>query len=226
MTKKYNAYHGDHELKSTLVALAIKHAEQDEYIKGIYAQIDEYDCETFRGCSVGCSIYDLNNMAGDQTSDYGDHTYLACKLGVPLFVVKMQDDIFEGLPLEKSIAWTQRLFSAIPVGADLLPVAPKFLKFVLESCSTDVEGDEFKQQRTSVEQSLSVIENWIATDRFDAGDAADAACAAYACAAVAYAYAYAYARDAYACAAYAAYEKYADKFIELIKECEIVEKTK
>ena len=223
---KYNAYHGDHNLKETLIKLAKQHAEQDQYIKGEYGGISG---GVFKGCSVGCSINDLNLMTEGQTSDYGDHAYLADKLGIPIFITRLQDCIFEGLPQDKSILWTERLFSAIPVDADLSNVTPKFLKFILESCLIYV--NDFTEQENAIKQTISVMDNWIEAGELDkdaadaAAYAADAAAAAAARAAAdaaadAAAYAAAAAAAAARAAADAVYEKYADKLIELIKECE------
>lgn len=116
-------FHGKEEFKQELIGLARKHREQDEFIKGTYS---DDEAESFRGCSVGCLINDINKKTG-KTYEYSDHEKLAKELGWPEFVCRLQDSIFEGLPDPLFKEWTERLIEAIPVGKDISRALPKFL---------------------------------------------------------------------------------------------------
>lgn len=172
-----NAFNNDNELKSALVALAKQHREKDEYTAGSYG---EKQGSTFKGCSVGCTIYDLNLLKNTKI-EYSNHSELAKALGIPVFIARIQDCIFEGLPESHRYTWTERLFTAINVGSDLSSVMPKFLKVILENCLERIQRYESKQQKDAVLGVIKVIDDWIETGRPAAKAAASAcveACAA------------------------------------------------
>ena len=112
------AFHDDPQFKAQLVEAAIAHREADDYISGTYVEKNG----RFRGCSVGCSLYDVQKIRGTPVISYGNHERLAKTLGVPEWLCHLQDSIFEGLPADQRSRWTERLYAAIPVGADLEPV--------------------------------------------------------------------------------------------------------
>ena len=100
-------YHNDPELKATHVALSILHAEGDRLRAGNYG-----DLTTGIGCSVGCHAMDYG-LSPD------DHAGLAERLGWPLWLVRLQDRLFKGLPPEDRGAWHMSLAASVPVGVDL-----------------------------------------------------------------------------------------------------------
>lgn len=127
------AYNNDPKLKAHLVGCSLENERLDRYIKGVYSNDSK---EGFKGCSVGCTINDYNKLTGNLFM-HGDHGVLADVLGVPLFITLMQDHIFEGLPSELRYAWTHRLLSAIPTGADLSPVRDEFMNAFGLTCTAD-----------------------------------------------------------------------------------------
>ena len=123
------AFNNDKEFKDQMIAAAISHREQDEYIAGAYAKMNG----SFKGCSVGCSLFDVKGIKGiDVGEGYNDHALLAKELGIPEFICHLQDSIFEGLPDSERFKWTERLFNSIPLGVDLTPVLPRFLLKTLD----------------------------------------------------------------------------------------------
>ena len=206
--KTYSAYNNDPELKQKLIDLSVMHRQQDQYIKGTFGE-ENIGQEVFKGCSVGCSVVDVCQIRGiELEADFlSDHTWLAEQLGVPVFITRLQDCIFEGVSTSKRETWTTDFFSAINPGSDLSLVLPKFLKFVLEGVLRHVQDEKHALQKDAINGSILVMQNWIETGRSDclAANAANAAyAAAYAARAAAYAAAYA-AADAADAAAYAAY---------------------
>lgn len=100
-----------------MVAAMEDHARQDRLVAGTYG---EKSREKFYGCSVGCSIYTINQITGNRY-DSGDHTALAYQIGIPDILVWLQDVVFEGLPATKRTEWPVRFYQAIPEESDLTP---------------------------------------------------------------------------------------------------------
>lgn len=100
-------YLNSEDVKAQHVMLATLHAEADRLRSGSYG-----NDRTGIGCSVGC-----------HAMDYGlrldDHAGLARQIGWPLWLVYLQDKIFEGLPETDRGAWHVALTEAVPVGIDL-----------------------------------------------------------------------------------------------------------
>jgi len=106
------AFHGNPAIKATYLARVRAHREADELIHGTY-------WEDGKGCAVGCTIH------GSDHSDYER------KLGVPTILAYLEDRLFESLPAEAAQQWPAAFLEAIPVGADLSLVWPKFAVWLL-----------------------------------------------------------------------------------------------
>jgi hypothetical protein len=98
-----SAWHGDEAVKAKYIARVEAHRLADEIIRGV-------GWEDGKGCAVGC------------TFDNYDHARGPVEIGVPEWLMWLEDAIFEGLPYEKAILWPTQFLSAIPVGANLEPV--------------------------------------------------------------------------------------------------------
>jgi hypothetical protein len=235
-TVKMLAYHNDPQLKEQFLSLLRWHQEQDRIIKGKYADNPKNGLisvagfslpSKFKGCAIGCSINSLKAITGRTDIEYGDHAAYEELIGVPHILARLEDGIFERLPDEKSQAWPVRFAEAIPAGADLSLVWPRFAHWllvderdgVIRFAKTDDQRDAIRGVAELYQDTINGIEVSIDTWRNAADDAADAAYAAtyaaYAAAYAAYAAAYAAADAAYAAAdaadaaadaAYAAYD--------------------
>jgi hypothetical protein len=223
------AFHNKSEIQKEYLDRVIAHSKADEIIKGKY-------WEDGKGCAVGCTVHSSSHRAYET------------ELGIPMWLARMEDRIFEGLPSARAKKFPLEFLSAVNLGADLEKIKIPMLIFILESART----------HTKNERSLKAIDGVLLQLRKDVLDLpalrearaaaydaavydASAAAAAYAYAAAydAYAYAsaaaaaYAYASAAAAAAdaaayaaAYAAdaareneYTKFADKLLELIHAC-------
>ena len=154
-----NAFNGDTRLKTNLIARAEQHRLADEYVKGAYE--DDEDATTFKGCSLGCTIHDINLERG-LLGCVEDHAFLADQLEIPEFLTRLQDRIFEGLNTDLSNHWTERLLTAIPVGADLTPVLPVFLLSLLDGLPPQ-EGEV----KATIEGVKQVLIRWRETGQVD-----------------------------------------------------------
>ena len=126
-----------------------------------------------------------------------------------LFITKIQDTIFEGLSEDESMKWTERLFEAIPVGADLTTVMPKFLLSLMKRNIQNVDKDEDTEAYSAMEEVIKVLSDWVDTGSVDQGAAANATKAAYYAAANTADYADYAAKAAYYAAYYVAKAAYA-----------------
>ena len=210
------AYHGKPDLKAAFLAQIAQHEAADQIMRGTYAG-------TKNGhpafCAVGCSLESLRVIEGLSEIEHGAHGLYEHYLGVPIMLAHLEDRIFEGLPEADAMAWPRRFSEAIPPGADLSMVGPRFLHDLLTAddgavqrrCATD------DRVKAAVAGVSALFVRWLETGtkpsvtewrepRSAAYTAADAADAAYAAAYAADAYAAAYAAaDAYAAYAAAAY---------------------
>ncbi len=216
------SFHNDQAVKDKYVSRVEQHQLADEIVQGQY-------WEEGKGCAVGCTLH------GENHGDY------ETELGIPTWIAKLQDRLFEGMTNEDAKLFPLKFLEAIPLGVDLDQVKAPFLIFVLKGTLDTFDNEKYPNAVKAVNTVIDLyasgctdIEKFKEARR--AASAAASAAASYAAAsaasaAAAYAaasYAAAYAADAYAAyaadaaAAYATarqdkYKLYADKLLELFK---------
>jgi len=102
------AYHNQQSVKDKYVNRVRAHRQADNLIQGL-------GWEDGKGCSVGC------------TFEAYDHSRGPVEIGVPEWLMRLNDAIFEGLPKDKAKLWPERFLGAINIGADLETVKSPFL---------------------------------------------------------------------------------------------------
>jgi hypothetical protein len=178
------AYHNDKKLKESVVLKMRMHKEADELVQGYGYWKDG------KGCAVGCLIHS------------GSHVEYETRFGIPRFLARLEDGIFERLPVKEAQQWPERFLGAIQPGADLSMVFYKFMHWLLVDPQDGVlQYANTKRTKNSINKIANLYKQYIDGDlsleQFrDAADADADAAAAYAAAA--------YAAAAYAAAAYAA----------------------
>ena len=80
---------------------------------------------------------------------------LGCNLGLPEYITSLQITILQELATDLRNCWTERLLTAIPVGADLRPVLPVFLLSLLEGLPPQ-EG----KVKAAIEGAKKVLVEW------------------------------------------------------------------
>lgn len=100
------AFHNDPAVKAKYLNRVIAHAAADALIQGT-------GWNGSKGCAVGCTLEAYN------------HSRYPIELGLPEWLARLEDSIFEGLPVDEAMTWPQRFLEAIPVGADVEPVRHK-----------------------------------------------------------------------------------------------------
>lgn len=214
------AYKNDQGLKDLLVKEIENHRKQDQIIQGTYGRGTG---KNFKGCAVGCAIHSLNTKLGKRYST-SDHSVYETELGIPEWLARLEDTIFEGLPVEESKKWPGQFTKAIPVGANLEPVKWKFSAYLMKEnldrvLSLDI-SDELKEQVVSaIRQVLAVHQNAIKSGEWDESAARSAESAAWSAArsaaeSAAWSAAESAARSA---ARSAAYIKHSKKLLSLLR---------
>ena len=102
MTETMVAYHNDPTLKAAVLAQMAGHRADGTLIKGVYWAAG-------RGCAVGCLTHD----------PVGGHAQYPARWGIPEELARIEDGIFDHLPLEDARAWPERFLAVIKPGADL-----------------------------------------------------------------------------------------------------------
>jgi hypothetical protein len=182
------AFHGDPAIKAKYLARVAEHRRLDNLVRGATGH-------NGKGCAVWCTLNKYQHLAYES------------ELGIPRAIAWLEDGLFESLPLAIAMKWPERFLSAIPVGADLSLVLPRFFVWMLidpEDGALKFAGTE--RAKESILAVAELYQRKVNCGDVTLGEFKDAA--AYAAAyADAYADAAAYvaAYAAYADAAYAAY---------------------
>ncbi len=188
---------GKPELKATLLEEIIKHRKADEIAQGSYGG------DTGPWCAVGCAVQSLNVKLG-KTYSTADHSVYETELGIPRLIAKLEDRIFEGLPAKEAKTFPEKFIKAVPVGADLSMVWPKFALWLLMDKKDGVIKYAKKDQTRIAIENVGKLYARVVAGEIVAITEWRAARSAAAAAAAADAYAYAYAYAATYAATYAA----------------------
>lgn len=151
------AFHNDPAIKAMFLARIAAHAAADEIVKGAY-------WENGQGCAIGCTYHTADHMASEREA------------GIPVALAHLEDHIFESLPNDLAMTWPHRFMSAVPVGADLGMVGPKFALWLIRD--SQIPGMNHRSVKHAIEDVIDVLETWCCTGLPDSGAALDAACSA------------------------------------------------
>ena len=132
------AYHNEPSVKTTILAELADHRQADALVQGYGYWKDG------KGCAVGCTIRS------------GNHAEYETRFGIPQMLARLEDCIFEGLPVENARAWPERFMGAIRPGADLSRVGWQFLHWLLTD-NTVNPGIDHPLVCDAVKQCANVI---------------------------------------------------------------------
>ena len=158
--KKLRAFHGDAQLKKDLLSEIVKHQKQDQIIKGTYGEEED---GKWKGCAVGCSIHSLNISKG-KTLDTSNHSVYESEFGIPESLARLGGFLFESMPNDKAQKWVAEFIRAIPVGADLSLVAPRFIAATLRDLL------KIKEVKADKDVAKSVLDIAILWEKIVAGE--------------------------------------------------------
>src|SRR3990172_1540608 len=201
------AFHNDAALKARKLAQVRAHEAADEVIKGQY-------WENGKGCAVGCTVHSSSHVAYET------------EMGIPQMLARLEDRIFEGMSNAEAKRFPARFIEAISVGADLSLVGWKFLHWLVADVN---ERYGTLATKVAVVDAIEILRRKSIGESVNPVDARNAEATARKAEAAAYAAAYAAAAAAYAAdaaaaaAAYAAadarkkaFDRQAEKLLELL----------
>ena len=157
-------FHNDKAVKSKYVKRLKAHAKADEIVQGTA-------WENGKGCAVGCTL------------EKYDHASYETELGIPEWLARVEDAIFEGLPNKEAKKFAVDFLASIPVGVDLQKIKYKFTIYILKENTLRVKklkiSEELKAQVVSaVEKCIEVNKAALKTGIFDESAAKSAESAA------------------------------------------------
>lgn len=130
------AFHGQQAIKDKYIARVRAHREADNLVRG-------QGWENGRGCAIGCTL------------EAYDHSLYPTELGIPEWLARLEDKLFENLPIEDSQAWPERFLEAIRPGADLEKVKAPFLIFVLKSALQKFDHSKFPDCKKAIDDVIA-----------------------------------------------------------------------
>ena len=155
------------------------HQKADNFLKGTYD-------EGQKGCAVGCSLKSVAKLKGIKLS-FNNHKEYENHLGIPEWLAKLEDTIFEGVSLERSKVWPVEFAESISEGADLNQVKVPFIVYLMEENlksirSVKYDADAFPHVKSAIEKTekavLQIIEAQTLGDKEQIAAAESAASAA------------------------------------------------
>ena len=109
---KLIAFHGEQSVKDKYLRRIAEHRAVDELVRGATGKDG-------KGCAVWCTL------------DKYEHRAYETELGIPQSLARIEDALFESLPIDYAMQWPSEFLLAISIGADLSMVADKFLHWLL-----------------------------------------------------------------------------------------------
>lgn len=131
------AFHGDPAIKIKYLARVDAHIAADELIHGI-----GWNGE--KGCAVGCTLESY------------DHNLYPFELGIPKWLARAEDTLFENISKEKSKTFPRDFLASINCGADLEQCKGPFLIVVLRYALTCVDADKFPEVISALNGSIAL----------------------------------------------------------------------
>ena len=147
------AFHNDPAIKAKYLARLRAHERADEIIHDI-------GWENGKGCAIGCT---LNKY---------DHEAYETELGVPESIARLEDVLFEGQSNGAAQTFPRRLLAAIPVGADLSMVTPRFVYWLLVDPQHGVIRFANGDGILAIQRVAALYQHWIDTTQPIAASAA------------------------------------------------------
>lgn len=140
------AYHNDLSLKSKYVDRMKAYMKADAIVQGL-------GWDGRKGCGIGCTFENY------------DHARGPIEIGVPETLMRLEDCIFERLPEDQAKRFPLAFLEAIPVGADLSMVWPRFAVWLLTSPDHGVLQHTGDDTRPSVEAVIDLYRRWVDGDQ-------------------------------------------------------------
>lgn len=104
---------------------------KNKYLKRVAAHLKGHTGEDGKGCAMWCTL------------DKYDHKSYESELGIPEWLTRVEDCLFEGLPEKRSQTWPEEFLKAIKPGKDLSTVEAPFVIFILEGNLKNFDNEKY-----------------------------------------------------------------------------------
>jgi hypothetical protein len=213
-----------------------KHREMDNFMRGTYGR------ERGKACAVGCAIKSIN-LLKDLDLNTDDHSIYETHLGVPEWLARLEDTLFENISENKHKDWPVKFAEAINEGSDLNEIKVAFIVYLMEQNLISIRSCKYDETanpdvKKAIDQTEAAILQMINAqesgdrDKITAAESA-AESAARSAESAAWSAAWSAARSAESAARSAesaawsaarsaesaAFDSYAEKLLELIRNC-------
>jgi hypothetical protein len=188
-----------------------KHQKMDSFVRGNYwNEADQ------KGCAVGCSLKSIATIKDIKIKQFNNHAEYETHLGIPEWLARVEDTLFEGMSLDKSKTWPVDFAKAINTGADLDKVKVPFICIILEHSLVSIskaryDAVKYPQVKDAIDQTAKAVKQMIKAQK--SGAEKEIQAAAYSADSAAYS-------AAYSAADSAAYDYFADSLLMILKDCE------
>jgi hypothetical protein len=146
------SFHGDPDIKEKYLSRVRRHRELDNIIQGT-------GWTGFKGCAIGCTLETYN------------HKRYPIELGLPEWLARLEDHIFEALPLEDSKKWPEQFLSVVPVGipeTSFAVIRDQFQIFWLERQISQINNDAYPDIVAAIQGTIALLHRGAAGDEPDA----------------------------------------------------------
>src|ERR1700744_2804124 len=137
------AYHNNVAVKEKYVARMSAHIDADELVRGIGYE----NGERVRGCAVGCTLNNYN------------HSQYPVELGIPEWLARLEDTLFENMSFEKSKNFPLLFLEAINVGSDLEKIKAPFLIYILEGVLDKFDRAKFPDVLKAIQDVIDLYKS-------------------------------------------------------------------
>jgi hypothetical protein len=134
---KLRAFHGDPAIKEKYLDRVRQHIAADDLIRGT-------GWRGGSGCAVGCTLH-----------AYEHHLY-ETELGIPEWLARLEDTLFENMSFGKSRTWPLAFLEAANTGSDLNVIKGPLLIFVLERALTRFDNEQFPDVVAAINGSIAL----------------------------------------------------------------------
>lgn len=172
-SKALIAFKGNANIKFFYQIRLARHLTLGQFVHGCRTNGKDPDNPEFRGSAVGCTLHS------------NDTTQYESELGIPHVLACLEEGIYEGLPLDEAAHFAARFIEAIPIGADLSGVFPRFMYWLLADRDGGVVRSASERGQVAIENVAALFARQMVGEevsrhewqkaRDDAAAAADAA---------------------------------------------------
>jgi hypothetical protein len=138
-----------------------KHQKMDSFVRGNYwNEADQ------KGCAVGCSLKSIATIKDIKIKQFNNHAEYETHLGIPEWLARVEDTLFEGMSLDKSKTWPVDFAKAINTGADLDKVKVPFICIILEHSLVSIskaryDAVKYPQVKDAIDQTAKAVKQMI-----------------------------------------------------------------